>query len=135
MTEVRPRDNSESIDSMLKRFSKLIEASGIIQEVKARQAYVKPSEQRRKDIAAGKSRIRKQQRKMQQQIDFENENKFRPRRQPPRPQSNSSSQPPQDGQRKPYSAPQQRPPEKKPTPAPVSVSQESLKSLQEKFSK
>ena len=134
MTEVRPRDNSESVDSMLKRFSKLVEADGIIQEVKARQAYVKPSEQRRKDIAAGKSRIRKQHRKMQQQIDFENENKFRPRRQPPRPPTGSTNQQP-DGQRRPYNAPQQRPPDKRPAPTPISVSQESLKSLQEKFNK
>jgi small subunit ribosomal protein S21 len=59
--EVRNGD----FNGALRRFKKIVQEAGIIQEVREREAYVKPSEQRKKAKAAGRSRWLKQQRKME----------------------------------------------------------------------
>ena len=96
MTEVRAHDG-ESIESLIRRFTKKMTNSGVMQDAKAKQEFTKPSDLVRKAKAASKSRIRKHQKKMEQQADYENNNKFRPRRpgpQFPRPdnQDNRNSQ-------------------------------------------
>lgn len=76
MTEVRPEGN-ESIESLIKRFNRKVIASGVIKECRARQAFEKPSDKKRKEKLLAKSKIRKYQSKMEKVIQFENENKFR----------------------------------------------------------
>ena len=86
MTHVVPFEN-ETIESLIKRFSKKVTTSGIIQEVRARQSYVKPSDAARKEKAAAQARIQRQKRKMDRIIAHQNEFKFRPkynRNRPPR---------------------------------------------------
>jgi small subunit ribosomal protein S21 len=79
MTAVTPKDG-ESIEAMLKRFSRKVEESGLLQDLKAKQAYVKPSDARRKELKAAKSRMRKQKAKMDEYLQFQSENKFRPKK-------------------------------------------------------
>lgn len=50
--EVRNGD----FNGALRRFKKIVQEAGIVQEYKARQEYVKPSEVRKKAKAAGRSR-------------------------------------------------------------------------------
>ena len=47
----------------LRKFKKKVQEAGIIQEVRERQAYVKPSEKRAKAKAAGRARWLKKQAK------------------------------------------------------------------------
>ncbi len=47
----------------LRKFKKKVQEAGIIQEVRERQAYVKPSEKRAKQKAAGIARWKKKQAK------------------------------------------------------------------------
>ena len=47
----------------LRKFKKKVQDAGIIQEVRERQAYVKPSEKRAKQKAAGIARWKKKQAK------------------------------------------------------------------------
>jgi len=49
----------------LRKFKKKVQDSGLIQEVRERQAYVKPSEKRAKAKAAGRKRWLKQQEKLE----------------------------------------------------------------------
>ena len=58
--EVRNGD----INGALRRFKKLVQQEGIIQEVRARQEYVKPSTQRKKAKAAARARWLKKASKM-----------------------------------------------------------------------
>ena len=49
----------ESIEALLRRFKKKVEAAGIIKEVRRREFYVKPSiRKKQKRIAAAKARTR-----------------------------------------------------------------------------
>ncbi len=72
----RDRDNDKAIGSglqvivrnndfngALRKFKKKVQEAGIIQEVRRRQEYVKPSELKRKQKAAGKARWLKKQAK------------------------------------------------------------------------
>lgn len=59
--EVRNGD----FNGALRRFKKLVQDEGVIQELRARQEYVKPSEQRKRAKAAGRARWLKKLRKMQ----------------------------------------------------------------------
>lgn len=43
-------NHNENIDSALKRFNMKVVASGIIQEVRDRQEYLKPSKLKRRDL-------------------------------------------------------------------------------------
>ena len=59
MSEVRVREN-ESLESALKRFKRQCARSGVIQEVRKREHYEKPSVKRRKkQEAARRKRSRK----------------------------------------------------------------------------
>lgn len=59
--EVRNGD----FNGALRRFKKMVQEAGIIQEYRARQEYVKPSEKRKKEKAAGRARWLKKVRKME----------------------------------------------------------------------
>lgn len=54
----------------LRKFKKKVQEAGIIQELRERQAYEKPSEKRKKAKAAGRARWLKKQRKDQQERGF-----------------------------------------------------------------
>lgn len=54
----------------LRRFKKKVQEEGIIQEVRERQAYVKPSERRKKAKAAGRARWLKKVRKQQNDLGY-----------------------------------------------------------------
>jgi len=55
MSEIRIKDN-ESLDSALRRFKKSCARSGVIQEVRKREAYEKPSVRRKKKSEAARKR-------------------------------------------------------------------------------
>ncbi len=59
--EVIVRNND--VNGALRKFKKKVQEAGIIQEVRERQAYVKPSEKRAKAKAAGRARWLKKQAK------------------------------------------------------------------------
>lgn len=121
MTTVFVKDG-EAIETALKRFSKKIEEAGLMQEIKSRQTYEKPSDKKRKKKLAGKLRMKKKQAKMDEVIQFENENKFRPKK------------------RRPY-VPHNKAPASVPVvvapvvPKPEPIDLESLENLKNKFSK
>lgn len=55
MSEIRLKDN-ESLDSALRRFKKQCSRSGVIAEIRKREAYEKPSVRRRKKSEAARKR-------------------------------------------------------------------------------
>lgn len=55
MAEVRVKDN-ESLESALRRFKKQCARSGVIAEVRKREAYEKPSVKRKKKSEAARKR-------------------------------------------------------------------------------
>ncbi len=55
MAEIRMRDN-ESIDSLLRRFKRQCQRSGVLSEVKKREQYDKPSVKRKKKSEAARKR-------------------------------------------------------------------------------
>ena len=55
MAEIRIKDN-ESLDSALRRFKKQCARSGVIAEVRKREAYEKPSVKRKKKSEAAHKR-------------------------------------------------------------------------------
>jgi small subunit ribosomal protein S21 len=59
--EVRNGD----VNGALRKFKKKIQESGILQELRERQEYTKPSQVRKKAKAAARARWLKQQRKME----------------------------------------------------------------------
>lgn len=61
--EVRNGD----VNGALRRFKKLVQQEGIIQEVRERQEYVKPSTKRTRAKAAARARWLKKQSKMDQE--------------------------------------------------------------------
>ena len=54
---------NNDVNSALRKFKKKVQEAGIIQEVRRRQEYVKPSEIKRKQKAAGRARWLKKQAK------------------------------------------------------------------------
>ncbi len=48
-----------NVEAALRKFKKKVQEEGIIQQVRGRQEYVKPSEKRRKAKAASRARIQK----------------------------------------------------------------------------
>ena len=50
----------------MRKFKKKVQEAGIIQELRERQHYTKPSEKRKKAKAAGRARWLKKQRKQQE---------------------------------------------------------------------
>ena len=59
---VKPRRN-EPIERVIKRFNKKVKKLGIIDEVKERRRYVKPSEKRRRARKRSDARRRKEEAK------------------------------------------------------------------------
>jgi small subunit ribosomal protein S21 len=57
--EIRPRDKNESLERMIKRFTKKVKNSKILDVYKERQRYEKPSDKRRKDKARRKKLLEK----------------------------------------------------------------------------
>ena len=55
MAEIRIKDN-ESLESALRRFKKQCARAGVIQEVRKREAYEKPSVKRKKKSEAARKR-------------------------------------------------------------------------------
>ena len=55
MAEIRIKDN-ESLDSALRRFKKQCARSGVIADVRKREAYEKPSVKRKKKSEAARKR-------------------------------------------------------------------------------
>lgn len=55
MAEIRIKEN-ESLDSALRRFKKQCARSGVIAEVRKREAYEKPSVRRKKKSEAARKR-------------------------------------------------------------------------------
>jgi len=78
---------NESIEAALKRFTKKVNESRILIEVKERQEYIKPSERRRREAAAGKSRSLKKKNKMDKYLEFLDNHKFPPRHKKPKQES------------------------------------------------
>ena len=58
MSEVRIREN-ESLESALKRFKRQCARSGVLQEVRKREHYEKPSVRRKKKSEAARKKARK----------------------------------------------------------------------------
>ena len=54
-SDIRVKDN-ESLESALRRFKKSCARSGVIQEVRKREAYEKPSVKRKKKSEAARKR-------------------------------------------------------------------------------
>ena len=64
--EVRNGD----FNGAMRRFKRKVQEAGIVQEIRERQHYVKPSEQRKKAKAAGRARWLKKLRKMEDQLGY-----------------------------------------------------------------
>ncbi len=62
MVEIRVND-SESLDSALKRFNRKVQSDGILIESRQNEYYEKPSEKRKKKEASRIRKIRKNNRK------------------------------------------------------------------------
>jgi len=58
MTMVSARDG-ESVDKLLRRFKKKVEAAGILKEVRRREHYIKPSIRKKQKRAAAEKRRRR----------------------------------------------------------------------------
>lgn len=63
MVKAKP---NESLDSMLRRFKKEVTKSGLIYELRKREAYMSPSEKRRKKSAEAQKRARRKLAKQKQ---------------------------------------------------------------------
>lgn len=52
----------DSLDKVLRRFKMMVRREGILQEMKSREYYEKPSEKRKKKDAAAKRKVQRAQR-------------------------------------------------------------------------
>lgn len=59
MTGVKVRDD-ESFEKALRRFNKFCEKTGILTDIKKHQHYEKPSETKKRKLAAAKRKARRQ---------------------------------------------------------------------------
>lgn len=73
MSTVIPRPN-ESIDSLLRRFKKVVDRSGVLSDLRRREAYEKPSVKRKRKAAAARKRAAKQKAKMSRRTKVKNQN-------------------------------------------------------------
>lgn len=73
MATVRAKPN-ESIDSLLKRFKKAVERSGVLAELRRREYYEKPSIKRKRKQAAAKKRALKRARIQEKKAKGKNTN-------------------------------------------------------------
>jgi len=73
MPTIIPRRN-ESIDSVLKRFKKAVERSGVLSDLRKHEFYEKPSVKRKRKAAAARKRALKRQVKMGGRVKPKNKN-------------------------------------------------------------
>lgn len=64
MAQVQVRQN-ESLDQALRRFKKQLQQSGILKEAREHEHYEKPSDKKRKAMAARRRKAQSDARKMQ----------------------------------------------------------------------
>jgi small subunit ribosomal protein S21 len=64
MTKILLKEN-EPFDVAMRRFRRTVERTGLIQELKSRMAYEKPTTERKRKKAAAVARLRKQIRRAQ----------------------------------------------------------------------
>jgi small subunit ribosomal protein S21 len=62
LAQVQVRQN-ESLDSALRRFKKQIQQTGILKEAREHEHYEKPSDKRRKALAARRRKMKQEQEK------------------------------------------------------------------------
>lgn len=60
MPGIRVKDK-ESFEQTIRRFKRAVEKSGILAEMRKREFFVKPSERRKRALAAAIKRLRKKQ--------------------------------------------------------------------------
>ena len=60
MAQVQVRQN-ESLDSALRRFKKQIQQTGILKEAREHEHYEKPSDKRRKALAARRRKMKQEE--------------------------------------------------------------------------
>lgn len=65
---------NESIDSLLRRFKKAVDRSGILTDLKKHEFYEKPSVRRKRKSAIARKRTMKKQRKVEQSARPTNQN-------------------------------------------------------------
>lgn len=58
MTQIKVKEG-ERFDSVLKRFRKMVEKSGIMQELRKHEHYDKPSVKKKRKMVAAKKRARR----------------------------------------------------------------------------
>jgi len=134
-------DSFESFDAAFRRFNKKVQESRILIEVKERQAYKKPSDARRAEKAAARSRAAKRKRKMDRVLEFQSMHKFplRKRHNPNnnRPHHSNNNQPntnnPRHSQNSQHHQARFSSENNKQKTTSSQPSNESLKSLQDKF--
>ena len=64
MAEISIKEN-ESLDDAMKRFKKKVQDSGLLQELRSREFYEKPTTERKRKKAAAKNRWQKELAKQQ----------------------------------------------------------------------
>ncbi len=67
MTGVKLREG-ESFEEMLKRFKKILNRDRVLEELKRLEHYEKPSERRKKEMAAARRRLLRKLRQLQEKI-------------------------------------------------------------------
>jgi len=67
MTGVKLREG-ESFEEMLRRFKKVLNRDRIMEEVKRLEYYEKPSERRKKELAAARRRLLRKLRQLQEKL-------------------------------------------------------------------
>ena len=69
MAEVIVEEN-ESIDKALRRFKRECQWSGILQEVRRREYYEKPSQRRKRKMEAARRKMRRRMVKMKRKLEM-----------------------------------------------------------------
>lgn len=67
MPKVTPKHKNERFDAMLRRFKKAVDRADVLKELRAREAYEKPSAKRKRARAAAKKRWKKRLAELQPQ--------------------------------------------------------------------
>ena len=68
MPGIRVKEH-ESFEGAMRRFKRIVEKSGILSEMREREAYVKPSALRKRSMAAAVRRHRKKMQRVQEELD------------------------------------------------------------------
>lgn len=68
MPGIRVKEH-ENFEAAMRRFKRVVEKSGVLAEMRKRECYVKPSAQRKRNMAAAVRRHRKKQLRQQQELE------------------------------------------------------------------